>query len=64
MTTLTLKSTVNKKLYIITRVSRDHCAFFYVRCKTFIDTELWKLCLAGVNRIINFQRRTNQTRHG
>jgi len=32
--------------------------------KTFNDTELWKSCLAGGNKIINFCRKTNRKRHG
>jgi len=32
--------------------------------KAFNDAELWTSCLVGVNTIINFDRRTNETRHG
>ena len=46
------------------RVPHDHCVCWYLRRKNFNDTELWKLWLAGGNRIINFQRWTNQKLHG
>jgi len=45
-------------------VPHDHCACCYLRRKKFNDTELWKLCSAGGNMIINFQRQNKRKRHG